>query len=131
MRQRTHTLASLTFALCLAAAPLAAQSADPAPADPAPEDEGLSLMQRGAELLLRGLMDEVEPGLRDMEQALRLMEPELRALVDMVGDLRNYEAPEKLPNGDILIRRKADAPPLPQDPATPEATPPDPGGTEL
>lgn len=129
MRQRTHTLASLTFALCLAAAPLAAQEA--APADPAPEDEGLSLMQRGAELLLRGLMDEVEPGLRDMEQALRLMEPELRALVDMVGDLRNYEAPEKLPNGDILIRRKADAPPLPQDPAPPEATPPDPGGTEL
>lgn len=129
MRKRPHTLASLTFALCLAAAPLAAQEA--APADPAPEDEGLSLMQRGAELLLRGLMDEVEPGLRDMEQALRLMEPELRALVDMVGDLRNYEAPEKLPNGDILIRRKADAPPLPQDPAPPEATPPDLGGTEL
>lgn len=129
MRKRPHTLASLTFALCLAAAPLAAQEA--APADPAPEDEGLSLMQRGAELLLRGLMDEVEPGLRDMEQALRLMEPELRALVDMVGDLRNYEAPEKLPNGDILIRRKADAPPLPQDPAPPEAAPPDPGGTEL
>ncbi|MDZ7909694.1 MAG: AAA+ family ATPase [Gemmobacter sp.] len=129
MRKRPHTLASLTFALCLAAAPLAAQEA--APADPAPEDEGLSLMQRGAELLLRGLMDEVEPGLRDMEQALRLMEPELRALVDMVGDLRNYEAPEKLPNGDILIRRKPDAPPLPQDPPAPEATPPDPGGTEL
>lgn len=103
---------ALTLALCLTCAPVLAQ-------DAAPEDEGPSLMERGAELFLRGLMDEVEPGLREMEEALRLMEPELRALMDLVGDLRNYEAPERLPNGDILIRRKADAPPLPEAPAGP------------
>lgn len=30
----------------------------------------------------------------------------------MVGDIRNYEAPVKLPNGDILIRRRPE--PLPE-----------------
>jgi hypothetical protein len=27
----------------------------------------------------------------------------------MIGDLRNYHPPEKLPNGDIIIRRKTPA----------------------
>jgi hypothetical protein len=33
-----------------------------------------------------------------------------------LGDLSNYEAPEILPNGDILIRRKHAAPALPDPP---------------
>lgn len=32
--------------------------------------------------------------------------PTLEGLRDRLGDLGNYEAPEVLPNGDILIRRK-------------------------
>jgi hypothetical protein len=40
----------------------------------------------------------------------------------MIGDFQNYEAPVKLPNGDILIRRKPDAP------VTPLAPRPGPNG---
>lgn len=96
---------TLPLLLCLTLAPAWAQDS------PEPE-EGPSLMERGAELFLRGLMDEMDPALREMEDALRGMEPELRQLIEMIGDLRNYEAPEKLPNGDIIIRRKP-VPPAP------------------
>lgn len=99
------------LALMLAALPAPAQEAE----------EGPSLMQRGAELFLRGLMQEAEPALTEMERAFREIEPALRAmgpalqeLVAMIEDIANYEMPVLLPNGDILIRRKPDAPPLPQ-----------------
>jgi hypothetical protein len=75
--------------------------------------EGLNLMQEGAKLLFRGLMSEMEPALDSMGEALTEMEPALRDLMEMVGDFRNYEPPVKLPNGDILIRRKPDTPPPP------------------
>jgi hypothetical protein len=40
----------------------------------------------------------------------------------MIDDLSAYEMPERLPNGDILIRRRADAPP-PAGGETDEASP--------
>ena len=76
---------------------------------PATVDDGVSLMQQGAEMLLRGLMENMEPALKDMGQAVAGIEPKLRELMAMVDDLRNYHAPEKLQNGDILIRRKTPA----------------------
>ena len=95
--------------LTLTPAPLAAE-----------ESPGSRLMQDGAKLLLRGLMAEAEPmldeigrGLREMEPALREIGPRLLQLVDLMGDMANYEAPERMPNGDIVIRRKAGAPPAP------------------
>jgi hypothetical protein len=95
--------------------PLAAQTADPAPSD-----DGYSLFEEGAKLMFRGLMQEMEPALdemgralQEMEPALREMGPRLRELVDLMGDVANYEAPERMPNGDILIRRKPGAPPPP------------------
>jgi hypothetical protein len=39
--------------------------------------------------------------------------PQIQSVLDLMGDVRFYEMPERLPNGDILIRRKADAPPPP------------------
>ncbi|SEO13096.1 hypothetical protein SAMN04488103_11298 [Gemmobacter aquatilis] len=100
---------TLPLLFCLSLAPARAQdTSDP----PTPKDDGPSLMERGADMFLRGLMDEMDPALRGMEDALREMEPELRQLIDMIGDLRNYEPPEKLPNGDIIIRRKP-VPPAP------------------
>lgn len=72
-------------------------------------DEGVSLMQQGAEILLRGLMTEMEPALKDMGEAVAEIEPKLRELMAMVDDITNYHAPEKLENGDILIRRKTPA----------------------
>ena len=75
--------------LVLVAAPALAQD------DSATVDEGFSLLREGARIL--------------MESMLKEMEPALRELGGMIGDLRNYHPPEKLPNGDIIIRRKTPA----------------------
>ncbi len=114
------------FAALLAALPLAAEEEAPQQAPgPAPEGgiaEGLSLLQQGAEALLRGLRDEMDPALDRMagelaELAGRL-DPVLRDLARLIDDVTAYEAPVILPNGDILIRRRPDAPPpaVPGDP---------------
>ena len=96
----------------LCASPLAAET----PVQPAPEDdEGFSLMEEGAKLFLRGIMSEMEPALDEMGKALdevrpglEALQPKLREFMALVGDLKNYHAPEKLPNGDIIMRRKTE-----------------------
>lgn len=85
--------------------------------------DGPTMMERGARLFLKGLMEEMEPALRDLEtltdQAapamqsfLREMGPALAELFADVKDFSAYHPPEILPNGDINLRKKA-----PQDPA--------------
>lgn len=69
------------------------------------------------ESLMRELMEEIGP---EMEQFVTRMLPELQRLAERLGGLRHYQAPEMLPNGDIIIRRKPDAPPLPEDFLEPE-----------
>lgn len=101
------------FALILAlflSTPLAAQEVGP-PDLSEPEEDGLSLIERGARLFLRGLMNEMEPALDEMGRALSEMEPAIRDLQALVDDIRNYEAPRILDNGDIVIPRRKDAPP--------------------
>ena len=75
-------------------------------------------------MILRGLLDRVEPTLKDMGEDLdglmADMEPALRDLAGLIGDIRNYHPPEMLPNGDIILRRKA--------PLDPGAAAPDGGG---
>lgn len=109
----------LTLALCaVLAAPAAAQSDD--------GDDGASAMQRGLELFMEGLRDELAPALRQFEGLAEQFEPKMREWVEEMGpaiadlmaridDLSVYEAPEILPNGDIIIRRKPDAPPYDPD----------------
>lgn len=102
------------LALALAAPlPLAAQEASPA--DPSTtEEEGPSLMERGISLFFEGFSQELEPTLDDMANALEqfgpAVAPALERLMAMVDDMTNYELPEMLENGDIIIRRKPDAP---------------------
>ncbi|EEW25130.1 hypothetical protein [Rhodobacter ferrooxidans] len=91
--------------LCLCLTPVWAQQVEPAPK----ADEGFSLMEEGAKLLFRGLMDEMEPALDDMAKAMAEAEPVMREMLRLMGDIRNYHAPEMQPNGDILIRRKTPA----------------------
>lgn len=110
-------LAAFALTACLVTAPAFAQDV---------EEEGRSLMERGADLFFRGLMDELDPAFRElqdlaeeMEPALRSfgeeMGPALRELMGQVKDWSNYEPPEMLPNGDIILRRKQTAePPLPK-----------------
>ncbi len=85
---------------------------------PAAEDDGFSLMEEGAKLIMRGMMAEMEPALDEMEDALGEMRPmleelgpQLAELMALIGDFRNFDNPIVLPNGDILIRRKAPLPP--------------------
>lgn len=124
MMNGKQTLLAGALVAALLATPAVAQDTAP----DLPEEETPGLMQRGAEMFLRGLMNEMGPSLREMESALKDVQPEIRRLLALVDDLRNYQAPERLPNGDILIRRKPDAPPL----AAPDgSTPPKEGEVDL
>ncbi|WP_375175674.1 hypothetical protein [Pseudooceanicola sp.] len=88
-----------------------------------PDEEGPSLMERGAQLFFRGLAEEMDPalrGLRDfaeeagpaMQSFMAEMGPALVDLFETVKDFSAYHPPEILPNGDIILRRKAEEPPL-------------------
>jgi hypothetical protein len=101
-------------ALNLAALPLAAQDSD-----------GPSLMERGAQQFLEGLMQEMEPALQGMRQFMEEMGPAMTELLAEIKDWSVYEPPEVLENGDIIIRRKPDAPEMPETtPSAPPETPP-------
>ncbi|MDR7125774.1 AAA+ family ATPase [Pseudotabrizicola sp. 4114] len=103
---------TLALPLLLIAAPPAIAQTLPAPQPEA--EKGFDLMEEGAKLLFRGLMREMEPALNEMGKALSEMEPTLEKLMALVDDIRNYDAPRLLDNGDILIPRRKDAPkPLP------------------
>ncbi|MBS4009941.1 MAG: hypothetical protein KGZ72_04215 [Roseovarius sp.] len=96
---------------------ISALAASSVAAQDAAEEEGRSLMEEGARLFFEGIQREMGPaleGLRDraqeMEPAVRQfveeMGPALRDLMGEIGDLSAFHAPEVLPNGDILLRRK-------------------------
>lgn len=112
----------IALAATLAAVPLSAQETEE-------ESDGFSLMEEGAELFFRGLMDQMGPALGDLQEMSDQMRETVRAfasemgpalmdVLEKVDEVRYYDAPELLPNGDIIIRRKADAPPF--DPPEPE-----------
>jgi hypothetical protein len=101
---------------------VAALLALPLAAEDAPTDEeGPTLMERGAELFFEGLRREMEPTLDEaarlfaeigpsMRSFLTEMGPALADIANQVEDWSVYEMPEILPNGDIIIRRKAPQP---------------------
>ena len=104
---------ALTLATSLAFSPVTAQTTE--------AEDGFSLMEEGARLLLRGLMTEMEPGMNDFRELMKEFGPQINAMVaqlgprlemmlDLVDDFKNYGNPEILPNGDIIIRRNPDAP---------------------
>ncbi len=84
-------------------------------------EKGFGLMELGAELILRGLMQEVEPAMDDLQSMIEDFGPALEEITEelapvlsdilaRVDDIRHYDAPEILPNGDIIMRRSKDAP---------------------
>ena len=100
---------ALAVAVCLAT-PLAAQDAG--------DDDGLTLMERGAQMFFEGVMREMEPAMKDLQGLADRMGPELKRFVDEMGpafaelmgqidDLSAYHPPEMLPNGDIILRKKS------------------------
>jgi len=104
---------AVPLVLLLAAPSLPAQEEEPG--------EGRSLMEKGAELFLRGLRQEIDPALEGfqgfadefgpaMRGFFQEMGPALGDLMERVEDWSMYHPPEFMPNGDIIIRRKDDAP---------------------
>ncbi len=66
-------------------------------------DDGLRL-PKDLDKTLRQMLDDLKPALNEM---FRLMEN-----FEGIDDPRHYQLPEVLPNGDIIIRRRPDAPPF-------------------
>lgn len=108
--------AHITALILMLAVPLPVVLSGPAFAQEAAEEEeeGFDLMQEGAKLLFRGLMAEMEPAITEMGKALQEVEPAMKELLSLIDDLRNYDSPRILPNGDILIPRRQTAPALPE-----------------
>jgi len=122
--------ALITAAVLSFAAPLSAQEAEDDPS-------GMSLMERGAQMFMEGIMREMEPAMEDLKGLAETMEPDLRRFVEEMGpafgelmgkidDLSVYHPPEMLPNGDIILRRKT-----PLDPDAPDQPPLDEGEIEI
>ncbi|KIN64360.1 hypothetical protein Z946_3251 [Sulfitobacter noctilucicola] len=108
-------ICAAAFVLCLLPVVSSAQEASP------PQDDGLSLMERGAQLFMEGILKEMEPAIEEFSGLADQMAPALRQFADEMGpkltdllseveDWSVYQAPEILPNGDIIIRRKPDRP---------------------
>lgn len=122
-------------------APLALVAALAVPLSAAAQDsgeDGFSLMEEGAKLLLRGFAKEMEPAIKDLQRFTDEIEPGLRSFVDEMGpalaemmgkidDITAYHAPEMLPNGDIIIRRKVPLVPEEGPRETPGEEVPEPG----
>lgn len=110
---RLSLLPALCLAALLAAGPARAQTYEPPPADGEPP----SAFEQGLENFMRNLLDRAMPQLDQLGRDLGGLTERLGPLMGEIGalmdDVGNYQAPERLENGDILIRRRADAPPPP------------------
>lgn len=96
------------------------------------------MMEDGIELFLDGLRREMAPAMDNLRDLAEQMGPSLRSFLEEMGpafadlleevkDWSSYHAPEVLPNGDILIRKKT--PSVPEPETETEVTPPAPPGT--
>ncbi len=106
--KRTFTILTLCFSL---AAPAAAEGEGDT-------ERGFDLLREGSRLIIEGLMDDMRPMLEEARPFFEEeMLPFLETLGNLIDDLSAYEMPERLPNGDIIIRRSPDHPwPDPDEP---------------
>lgn len=97
----------------LALALMLSQPALAQEAPPAPEQEQ-GLVDWAMSWIFGNVEQELAPTLDDMralaEQFGPAIAPAFERMMALVDDMTNYEMPVMLENGDILIRRKPDAP---------------------
>lgn len=86
------------------------------------DTQGLSQMEKGAQMFLEGMLQEMAPALEGfaglaekmgpaMRNFARQMGPALGDILEKVEDWDAYEPPKMLPNGDIIIKRKPEPEP--------------------
>ena len=102
-------LAISTLAAGLAIAPAYGGSDDTG------EGAGERPLSEELDEVFRDLMEQMKPALNELLETLQVLEG--------IDSIEHYERPEILPNGDIIIRRREDAPPLPKN----DAEDPEPG----
>jgi hypothetical protein len=56
---------------------------------------------------IQGLFDQMKPTFEGLIETFKVLEE--------IDSIENYENPEILPNGDVIMRRREDTPPLPRD----------------
>ncbi|MBS0565531.1 MAG: AAA+ family ATPase [Proteobacteria bacterium] len=96
---------SIALCLVLAAGPVAAEEGRAASGD--------GLFDLGARMVIGALIDRAGPQLQELRDTLEVAAgfvPALRALAGAIDDPRNYAPPVMLPNGDIILRRRAPLP---------------------
>lgn len=103
---RCMTRSLIIFTLCIAlAAPVFAQDRE------GETQEGFDLLREGSRMILEGLLDDMRPMIEEARPFFEEeMLPFLESLGALIDDLAAYEMPERLPNGDIIIRRSPDHP---------------------
>lgn len=102
---------SIAAVCLLLASPSSAQ-------DESDTERGFEFLREGSRMILEGILDDMRPMIEEARPFFEEeMLPFLESLGGMIDDLSAYEMPERLPNGDIIIRRRPDRP-LPED--TPE-----------
>jgi hypothetical protein len=94
----TRLLAISALAAGLAIAPAYGGSAG------SEKDTGDRPLSEELDEVFRGLMEKMKPALDELLETLDVLEN--------IDSIEHYERPEIMPNGDIIIRRREDAPPL-------------------
>lgn len=98
---RTLPVLALSMTLAL---PAAAQ-------EESETERGFDLLREGSRMILEGILEDMRPML---EEARPFFEEEMLPFLESLGalmdDITAYERPERLPNGDIIIRRSPDRP---------------------
>ncbi len=107
-----RTARVLAISILAAGLTIAPAYGGPAGAGAGPEDRPLS---ERLDEVFRDLMEQMKPVLDELLETLEVLEG--------IDSIEHYQRPEMLPNGDIIMRRREDAPPLP--PPLPPALPRD------
>jgi hypothetical protein len=76
-----------------------------APAHAGSPDADEPRLSEELDQIFRNLIEQMKPALDELLETLEMLEN--------IDSIEHYERPEIQPNGDIIIRRREDAPPLP------------------
>ncbi|MFV0411077.1 MAG: hypothetical protein ACK5LJ_15675 [Paracoccus sp. (in: a-proteobacteria)] len=117
MTGKLSVFAAMSLIGATLALPLPAQEWRMPPAAPGGKTGSAAPLEQGIEGIMNQMFQQMMPHFDaigdELQATVNELAPALRELSSLVDDFANYQAPERLPNGDIILRRRADAPPAP------------------